>query len=304
MTSYPLQEMLIWKFLKMTWTTHVSGETPGPQWAIPPEKFIKLHPRLTNLTLTMIQMLQTGPQITVKSITETTNVHTKMIWVRRGIRPELVGIQPADQQGLKWTMLEQTETPQQNNFTNTTETRLACGIYTVLSALYAVRNWKIDFLQQIHISQARNWMAAIGLAINKTVSLHRCNCGRQYEQWFDQPTPPCPDCEKTRSSKTSNKKRARNDGEKSGKRAKLEEKTEDRQIAPLQDTSPHSLLKPIPDPNNYTPETAPATPPPALTSRPETETRRDPTPQEQTEPQPYQETEEKMATNSPPQSSR
>ena len=195
-TSYPLQEMLIWKFLKMTWTTHVSGETPGPQWAIPPEKFIKLHPRLTNLTLTMIQMLQTGPQITVNSITETTNVHTKMIWVRRGIRPELVGIQPADQQGLKWTMLEQTETPQQNNFTNTTETRLACGIYAVLSALYAVRNWKIDFLQQIHISQARNWMAATGPAINKTVSLHRCNCGRQYEQWFDQPTPPCPDCEK------------------------------------------------------------------------------------------------------------
>jgi len=72
----------------------------------------------------------------------------------------------------------------------------------------------------------------------------------------------------------------------------------------LQDTSPHSLLKPIPDPNNYTPETAPATPPPALTSRPETETRRDPTLQEKTEPQPYQETEEKMATNSPPQSSR
>ena len=45
-TSYPLQELLIWKFLKMTWTTHVSGENPGPQWAIPPEKFIKLHPRL------------------------------------------------------------------------------------------------------------------------------------------------------------------------------------------------------------------------------------------------------------------
>ena len=40
-TSYPLQELLIWKFLKMAWTTHVSGENPGPQWAIPPEKFIK-----------------------------------------------------------------------------------------------------------------------------------------------------------------------------------------------------------------------------------------------------------------------
>ena len=100
-TSYPQQKMLIWKFFKMLWTTHVSGETPGPYWAIPPDRFIKLHPRLTDLTLTMIQMLQTGPQTTVSSITETTNVHTKMRWVRRGIRPERVGTQPADQQGLK-----------------------------------------------------------------------------------------------------------------------------------------------------------------------------------------------------------
>ena len=46
-----------------------------------------------------------------------------------------------------------------------------------ISVLYAVRNWKIDFLQQTHISQARNWMVAIGLVINKIVSLHRCNCG-------------------------------------------------------------------------------------------------------------------------------
>jgi len=203
--------MLIWKFLKMISTTHVNGETPGPQWAIPPEKFIKLHPRLTNLTLTKLQLSLTGPHTTVSGITEMTNDHTKMGWVRRGIRPELVGTLPEDQQGSKWTRLEQTETPQQNNFNNTTETRLACGIYTVLSALYAVRNWKIDFLQQTHIRQARNWMVAIGLAINKIVSLHRCNCGRQYEQWYDQPTPPCPDCDKTRSSKTRNKKRVGKD---------------------------------------------------------------------------------------------
>jgi len=236
-TSYPLQEMLIWKFLKMTWTTHVSGENPGPQWAIPPEKFIKLHPRLTELTLTRIQMPQTGPQTPVSSITETTDIHTKRRWARRGIRPERVGPQSADQQGSKWTMIEQTGTPQQNNFTNTTETRLACGIYTVLSALYAVRNWEMDFLQQTHIRQARNWMVAIGLAIKNIVSLHRCNCGRQYEQWYDQPTPPCPDC-KIRSSKTSNKKRARNDVEKSGKRAKFEEWGKVRLIAPPQGTSP------------------------------------------------------------------
>ena len=121
--------------------------------------------------------------------TEMINVHPKREWVRRGIRLGMVGPQSADQSGSKWTMLEQTGTPQQNNFTNTTETRLACGIYTVLSALYAVRNWEMDFLQQIHIRQARNWMAAIGLATTSVVTLHRCNCGRQYEQWQDQPTP-------------------------------------------------------------------------------------------------------------------
>jgi len=179
--SYPQQKMLIRKFFKIIWTTRVSGETPGPYWAIPPDRFIKLHPRLTNLTLTMTQILRKCPQITVSSITKITNDHTRTRWNRRGIRPELAGSQVADQQGQKWTVLEQSGTPQQNNFINTTETRLACGIYTVLSALYAVRNWKIDFLQQTHISQARNWMVAIGLAINKIVSLHRCNCGRHYE---------------------------------------------------------------------------------------------------------------------------
>ena len=155
--SYPQQKMLIWKFFRMIWTTHVSGETPGPYWAIPPDRFIKLNPRLTNLTLTMTQILRKCPQI----ITEITNIHTKTRWNRRGIRLESAGSQVADKQGQKWTVLEQSGTPQQNNFINTTETRLACGIYTVLSTLYAVQNWKIDFLQQTHISQARNCMVAI-----------------------------------------------------------------------------------------------------------------------------------------------
>ena len=106
-TSYPQQKMLIWKFLKMIWTTHVSRETPGPYWAIPPDRFIKLHLRLTNLTLTMTQILQKCPQITVSSITEITNAHTRTSWDRRGIRPELAGSQFADQQGQKWTILEQ-----------------------------------------------------------------------------------------------------------------------------------------------------------------------------------------------------
>jgi len=68
-----------------------------------------------------------------------------------------------------------------------TETKLACGIYTVLSSLYAVRNWKIDFVQQIHIRQARNWMAAIGHAIHEVVNLHRCRCGPTNNGEIDQP---------------------------------------------------------------------------------------------------------------------
>jgi len=96
-----------------------------------------------------------------------------------------------------WTYIEQPRTPQQDNFNNTTETRLACGIYTVLSSLYAVRNWEIDFVQQTHIRQARNGMAAIGHAIHEIVSLHRCSCGLSYEQWGSQPTPPFPTCKKT-----------------------------------------------------------------------------------------------------------
>ena len=90
-TSYPQQKMLIWKFFKMLWTTHVSGETPGPYWAIPPDRFIKLHPRLTNLTRTMTHILQKCPQITVTNITEITNTHTRTSWDRRGIRPVMAG---------------------------------------------------------------------------------------------------------------------------------------------------------------------------------------------------------------------
>ena len=184
---------------------------------------------------------------------ETTNDHTRTRWNRRGIRPELAGPQATDHHGQKWTVLEQTGTPQQNNFINTTETRLACGIYTVLSALYAVRNWKIDFVQQTHISQARNWLVAIGLAINKAVSLHRCRCGRHYEQWKDQPSPPCPECEKTRPSKTSLRKRERESDVTSGKRAKFEERAEEGKIEIKQNPPFHTLLKPTPDFKQHTP---------------------------------------------------
>jgi len=61
-----------------------------------------------------------------------------------------------------------------------------------LKSLYAVRNWKIDFTQQAHIKNARNWLAAAGHAIKEIVSLHQCECGEKYEQWGQSTTPPLP----------------------------------------------------------------------------------------------------------------
>ena len=191
----------------MVWTPHANAAAPVPYWTIPPERFIGLHPRLTDLTPGMIQILGRGKKVTTRRIMDTTNDEIKTRWDQRGISQELAGNQSKEPPGQPRTELEQPGTPQQNNFTNTKETRLAFGIYTVLSSLYAVRNWKIDFVQQTHIGQARNWMAAIGHAIHEVVSLHQCRCGQSYEQWGNRPIPPYPTCEKIRLRNTGPGKR-------------------------------------------------------------------------------------------------
>jgi len=124
-------------------------------------------------------------------------------WKWRGISPGPARDQPTDPSSQSWTELEQPGTPQQKNFVHGYETSLACGIYTVLSSLYAVRNWKIDFVQQSHIKNARNWMAAACHAIKEVVCLNWCGCGERYEHWGSRPTPPCPTCEKFRMRKTA-----------------------------------------------------------------------------------------------------
>jgi len=106
----------------------------------------------------MIQTRGQGMKITTINIIDTTTDNIKSRWIRRGISPETDGRRPKDPLVQPWTFTEQAGTPQKDNFTNTTETRLACGIYTVLNSIYAVRNWEIDFVQQTHIRQARNWM--------------------------------------------------------------------------------------------------------------------------------------------------
>ena len=141
-------------------------------------------------------------------------------------------------------------------------------------------------------------MVAIGLAATSVVTLHRCNCGRQYEQWQDQLTPTCPDCT-TGSSKTSNKKRASDEVVDSGKRIKHEARGRTGSNETLQDTLPNPLSEITPELINYTPGDAPTTSPPALTSCPEIETRREPTIKERVKPIPLQGTASNVATNTP-----
>ena len=47
--------------------------------------------------------------------------------------------------------------------------------------MYAVREWSIDFVEQSHINNARNWMVTVCHKIKETVSLERCKCGERYE---------------------------------------------------------------------------------------------------------------------------
>ena len=72
-TAYPQLKMLIWKFFKMVWTTHASAEASVPYWTIPPERFIGLHPRLTDLTPEMTQTLGRCKKVTTRNIMDTTD---------------------------------------------------------------------------------------------------------------------------------------------------------------------------------------------------------------------------------------
>jgi len=138
--AYPQQKMLIWKFWKVVWTAHASTNAPVPSWAIHPARFTMLHPRMTELTPGMLQILGRYREVTAENIMATINDRIGTRWKRRGIKSGPTRDQHTDPSSQNWTELEQPGTPQQNNFANVNETSLACGMYSVLSSLYSVRN--------------------------------------------------------------------------------------------------------------------------------------------------------------------
>ena len=133
-----------------------------------------------------------------------------------------------------------------------------------------MRNWKIDFVQQAHIRNARNWLAAVGHAIMEVVSLHRCDCGESYEQWGDRPTPRCPTCEKTclRVGKRTKYEERKDKGEKTENNLPQETR---------QSPTPHVFLDPTPGSRMSTPAVSLTTPPQAPALRHEKGTRQDST---------------------------
>jgi len=66
----------------------------------------------------------------------------------------------------------------------------------------AVREWSIDFVEQSHINNARNWMAAVCHEIKETVSLKRCKCGESVKSnGIDGQLPPALNVQKTTSGR-------------------------------------------------------------------------------------------------------
>ena len=90
------------------------------------------------------------------------------------------------------------------------------------TAFTGQREWSIDFVEQSHINNARNWMAAVCHEIKETVSLQRCKCGELYEQWDRRPAPSCSKCAKTHVRKASPGKTGTEKSGSEGKQAKCD----------------------------------------------------------------------------------
>jgi len=93
----------------------------------------------------MAQVLQIHQKLTVQVVTEVVGDFIIKKWKRQGIClwQEHVFLDTSRQ---NWMGRNQpSQMPQQDSFHNNFQTALACGHYSVLSSMYAVRNWKLYF---------------------------------------------------------------------------------------------------------------------------------------------------------------
>jgi len=145
----------------MAWTVHANADAPAPSCVVHPTRMTSLHARLTGFTPLMVQALGKQKDVTIDSIVRTVDDRIVAKLKRRGVCPWQAGDQSSDPSCQSCAEQEQSVTLQQNNFENTYDTRLACGIYAVLCSMFTVREWSIDFVEKSHINNARNWMAAV-----------------------------------------------------------------------------------------------------------------------------------------------
>jgi len=103
--DYPRQKMLLWKFYKMAWTTHVGTNVPAPSWVVHPARFTLLHPQLTELTPAMVQALGQQRNGAAESITATIDdrIVTERHMPRISRGPRYRSILPKlDREGATW----------------------------------------------------------------------------------------------------------------------------------------------------------------------------------------------------------
>ena len=182
-SGYTRQEKLMWKFYRLAWTVHAHTEDP-PTWATNPKEVQSPQELLTSVT-EMKKKLQTQQNPTVNDIVKVIGKCTVERWGGKGVY-----LLEAVQLDKHWTRWTPSEIPQQNHidFKDKAATALACGVYSVLSSMYAVRGWKADFDQQSHIKNARNWLSAACDEIGEVVILNLCRCGKWIEQWGGRQT--------------------------------------------------------------------------------------------------------------------
>jgi len=148
-------EMLIWKFNRMAWERHVAKEFPPPNWHLSPVDLTRRDNWLPKITPVMAQVLREHQKATVQVVTEVVGNFIIEKLKRQGIclwQEDFF----MDTSRQNWIGRSQpSQMPQQDSFHNNFQTALACGHYSIVSSMYAVRNWKLDFDQQDHIAGAK-----------------------------------------------------------------------------------------------------------------------------------------------------